>query len=117
MNLGNKQINLNSYQLLNPKAGERLLEIGMGNGYFIPDLLATKLVEHGTLDANFEDRDGKVVCSQVYEDSRIYKAGLRPGDQLLEFEGEDILTANQFTNLSNHIMRCNLKRFINVQNT
>ena len=66
---------------------------------FIPDLLATKLVEHGTLDANFEDRDGKVVCSQVYEDSGIYKAGLRPGDQLLEFEGETILTANQFTNL------------------
>ena len=66
---------------------------------FIPELLATKLVEHGTLDANFEDRKGKVVCSQVYEDSRIYKAGLRPGDHLLEFEGEKILTANQFTNL------------------
>ena len=26
---------------------------------FIPDLLATKLVEHATLDANFEDRGGK----------------------------------------------------------
>ena len=66
---------------------------------FIPDLLATKLVEHGTLDASFEDRGGKVVCSQVYEDSKIYKLGLRPGDQLIEFEGVEIETANQFTNL------------------
>ncbi len=66
---------------------------------FIPDLLATKLVEHGTLDANFEDRGGKVVCSNVYEDTAIYKAGIRPGDELLEFENTPIKTANQFTNL------------------
>lgn len=66
---------------------------------FIPDLLATKLVEHGTLDANFEDRQGKVVCSNVYEDAKLYKLGVRPGDELLEFEGEPIETAHEFTNL------------------
>ncbi len=66
---------------------------------FIPDLLATKLVEHGTLDANFEDRNGKVVCSNVYEDAKLYKLGVRPGDELLEFEGIEIETAHQFTNL------------------
>lgn len=66
---------------------------------FIPDLLATKLVEHGTLDANFEDRDGKVLCANVYEDTPLYKLGLRPGDELLEFEDIEIKTANQFTNL------------------
>ncbi len=66
---------------------------------FIPDLLATKLVEHGTLDANFEDRDGKVVCSNLFEDSKLYDLGVRPGDELLKFEGETIYTANQFTNL------------------
>ena len=66
---------------------------------FIPELLATKLVEHGTLDSNFEDRDGKVLCSNVYEDSDLYKQGVRPGDELLEFEGIAIETANQFTNL------------------
>ena len=66
---------------------------------FIPELLATKLVEHGTLDANFEDRDGKVVCSNVYEDCDLYKQGVRPGDELMEFEGFTIETANQFTNL------------------
>jgi S1-C subfamily serine protease len=66
---------------------------------FLPDLLATKLVEHGTLDANFEDRGGKVVCSNVYEDSDLYRQGIRPGDELLEFEGEAIESANHFMNL------------------
>ncbi len=66
---------------------------------FIPDLLATKLVEHATLDASFADRDGKVVCSQLHLDSPVAAAGLRTGDELLEFEGEKIKNANQFTNL------------------
>ncbi len=66
---------------------------------FIPELLATKLVEHGTLDANFTDRNGKVVCKNLYENTPLYLAGMRPGDELLEFEGVPIKTANQFTNL------------------
>ena len=66
---------------------------------FLPELLATKLVEHGTLDANFTDRDGKVVCENLYENTPLYLAGMRPGDELLEFEGVPIESANQFTNL------------------
>ncbi len=66
---------------------------------FIPELLATKLVEHATLDANFSNRDGKVVCSDLISDSPVAEAGLQLGDELLEFEGEEIKTANQFTNL------------------
>lgn len=66
---------------------------------FIPELLATKLVEHGTLDANFTDRNGKVICKNLYENTPLYLAGMRPGDELLEFEGVPIATANQFTNL------------------
>ena len=66
---------------------------------FIPDLLATKLVEHATLDANFSDRNGKVVCSQLNLDAPVAMAGLKIGDELLEFEGEKIKNANQFTNL------------------
>lgn len=66
---------------------------------FIPDLLATKLVEHGTLDASFSDRNGKVVCSTINQDAPVAQAGLKLGDELLEFEGETILNANQFTNL------------------
>ncbi len=66
---------------------------------FIPDLMATKLIEHGTLDCNFSDRSGKVVCSTINSDSPAAKAGLALGDELVEFEGVSISTANQFTNL------------------
>lgn len=66
---------------------------------FIPDLMATKLTEHGTLDCNFSDRNGKVVCSTINSDSPAAKAGLALGDELVEFEGVSISTANQFTNL------------------
>lgn len=66
---------------------------------FIPDLLATKLVEHATLDASFSDRGGKVVCSQLNRDAPVASAGLDLGDELLEFEGEEVKNANQFTNL------------------
>ena len=66
---------------------------------FIPELLATKLVEHGTLDGTFSDRGGKVVCSTLSVDSPAAEAGLALGDEMLEFEGKPIKTANQFTNL------------------
>ena len=66
---------------------------------FIPDLLATKLVEHATLDASFTDRDGKVVCSKLNLDAPVAAAGLALGDELLEFEGITIENANQYTNL------------------
>ena len=66
---------------------------------FIPDLLATKLVEHATLDASFSDRNGRVVCSTINLDAPVAEAGLRLGDELLEFEGATIENANQFTNL------------------
>lgn len=66
---------------------------------FIPDLLATKLVEHATLDASFSDRGGKVVCSQLNRDAPVATAGLDLGDELLAFEGEQVKNANQFTNL------------------
>ncbi len=66
---------------------------------FIPDLLATKLVEHATLDASFSDREGKVVCSTINKDSAVAIRGLKLGDELLEFEGQPIVNANQFTNL------------------
>ena len=66
---------------------------------FIPDLLATKLTEHATLDIQFEDRGGKVLCSRRDALAPISEAGLELGDELIEFEGVPILTANQFTNL------------------
>lgn len=66
---------------------------------FLPELLATKLTEHATLDAGFSDRGGKVICSTLDRESPIAEAGLRLSDELLEFEGVPIKSANQFTNL------------------
>jgi S1-C subfamily serine protease len=66
---------------------------------FLPELLATKLIQHGTLDALFGDRDGKVICTAIYEDADIGELGLALGDELLDFEGMKIVSANQFTNL------------------
>ena len=66
---------------------------------FIPDLLATKLTEHATLDLQFEDRGGKVLCARRDALAPISEAGLELGDELIEFEGVPIKTANQFTNL------------------
>ena len=40
MNKGNKHICLNSYELLNPQNGNHVLEIGMGNGFFVKNLVA-----------------------------------------------------------------------------
>ena len=57
------------------------------------------MVEHGTLDATFSDRGDKVVCSTLSVDSPAAEAGLTLGDEMLEFEGVPIKTANQFTNL------------------
>jgi len=64
---------------------------------FIPDLMATKLVEHATLDASFSERNGKVVCSQLNLDAPVAEAGLKLGDELLQFEGIQIDNSNQFT--------------------
>lgn len=66
---------------------------------FIPELMATKLVEHGTLDARFGNRTDGVICESINRDAPIAKLGLDLGDRLLTFEGEAITDANQFTNL------------------
>jgi len=66
---------------------------------FLPDLLATKIAQHGTLDALFGDRDGKVVCETINLDAPVAELGLELGDELVKFEGVPIDTANQFTNI------------------
>ena len=39
MNKGNRYICMNTYLELNPRPGSKVLEIGMGNGFFVKDLL------------------------------------------------------------------------------
>lgn len=66
---------------------------------FIPDLLATKLCMHGTLDAIFKDHRDGVNCSSINMSSDLAKAGMQLGDKLIEFDFIPIATANQFTNI------------------
>jgi ubiquinone/menaquinone biosynthesis C-methylase UbiE len=40
MNQGNLHINLNTIEVLNPSPGDNILEIGMGNGYFVREILS-----------------------------------------------------------------------------
>ncbi len=66
---------------------------------FIPDLLATKAAQHGTLDAVFTDRQDGVICSQLNLNSTAAKRGLELGDRLISFAGEKIRNANHYLNL------------------
>jgi S1-C subfamily serine protease len=66
---------------------------------FLPDLRAAKVCMHGTLDATFGDRDGKVICEQVNLDAQIAKLGLELSDRLVSFDGHPIHSANQFASL------------------
>lgn len=66
---------------------------------FIPDLLATKVAQHGTLDAQFGNRLGGVICQTINLNSPAARAGLELGDRLVAFEGVEISNANQFTNI------------------
>src|SRR5262245_58417261 len=66
---------------------------------FIPELLSTKIAQHGTLDAIFGNRTAGVICFTVNLDSPAAKAGLALGDRLVSFESTPISDANQFTNL------------------
>src|SRR5688572_11009471 len=63
---------------------------------FIPELLATKIAQHGTLDAVFSNRASGVICHTLNLDAPAAKAGLALGDRLLAFEGVPIEDANQF---------------------
>ena len=81
--------------------------VNIGAGYAISanaikNLLGTlqsgEIVERGNMDATVRNRDGKVVFDQMFEDSAAHNAGLRIGDELVEFDGIPIKTSNQFLN-------------------
>jgi len=81
--------------------------VNIGAGYAISanaikNLLGTlhsgEIVERGNMDATVRNQDGKVLFDQMFEDSAAHNAGLRIGDELLEFDGQPIRTANQFMN-------------------
>ena len=70
---------------------------------FLPDLMAGRHAEHGTLDMSAwfmkaktgnEDRHG-VFVQQLFKDSVAALAGIALGDEIVRFDGEDVRSANQ----------------------
>jgi len=67
---------------------------------FLGELMATYLVQHGTLDASFSDYTDKgVLCSTINEYSEAAKAGLELADRLVELEGIPVHSSNQVASL------------------
>ena len=67
---------------------------------FIPELLATKVCEHGTLEAVFNRRgNNEVVCESINLDAPIGKAGMELADRLVKFDGQEIKNTHEFTSL------------------
>ncbi len=72
---------------------------------FLPDLMAGRHAEHGTLDLNawfMESPDGNgqgVYVQAIFEDSRVTAFGVQLGDELTSFNGVRIRSANQLATL------------------
>ncbi len=66
---------------------------------FIPALRAGLAPAHGTAGIIAGDREAYVVVDQLEEGSAAYRAGVRSGDRLLRFAGQEIQSANQFLSI------------------
>ncbi len=67
---------------------------------FLGELMATYLVQHGTLDASFSDYTDKgILCSTINEFSDAARAGLELADRLIELEGVAVESSNQVASL------------------
>jgi S1-C subfamily serine protease len=88
---------------------EKRGRVNVGVGYavsinqikrFVSHLKSGRLVDHASLGAVVStDADGRVVVDDILEDSDAYRRGLRYGDEIVQFGGRDISTANAFTNV------------------
>jgi S1-C subfamily serine protease len=67
---------------------------------FLGHLRSGRLVDHATLGATVATDDrGRVVVSNILENSDAYRRGLRFGAQLLSFAGRPVTTVNGFKNV------------------
>ena len=87
---------------------EKRGRVNVGVGYaisinqikrFVGLLKSGRIVDHATLGATVTtDTDGRVVVSDILDDSDAYRRGLRYDDELVRFGGRDIGTVNAFKN-------------------
>ena len=67
---------------------------------FLGHLESGRIVDHATLGARVAlDEDGRVVVSDVLEQSDAYRRGLRYDDEIVSFAGRPITTPNGFKNV------------------
>ncbi len=67
--------------------------------YFLGYLKSGRIVDHATLGATVSTTaDGQVKVDEILETSDAYRRGLRYGDEILQFAGRDITTANRLKN-------------------
>ncbi len=87
---------------------EKRGRVNVGVGYaisinqikrFIGLLKSGRFVDHASLGATVStDSDGRVIVDEILESSDAFRRGLRYGDELLNFAGREISSANAFKN-------------------
>jgi serine protease Do len=88
---------------------EKRGRVNVGVGYaisinqikrFMGLLKSGRIVDHATLGATMTtDAGGRVVVSDILEDSDVFRRGLRYDDELVRFGGREIGTVNTFKNV------------------
>ncbi len=88
---------------------EKRGRVNVGVGYaisinqikkFMGALRSGRVLDHATLGAQLTTSDsGKVVVSQILEDSDAWRRGLRYDDEIIRFAGRPIRTVNAYKNI------------------
>ena len=66
---------------------------------FLGHLKSGRVVDHATLGARLgTNLDGRVIVTDVLEDSDCYRRGLRYGDEVVSFAGRPVVSVNGFKN-------------------
>lgn len=67
---------------------------------FLGVLRSGRIVDHATLGAVVKrDEDGRVMVTDILDDSDAYRRGLRSGDEIFSFGGRHVTTPNAFKNV------------------
>ncbi len=67
---------------------------------FLSDLKSGRIVDHATLGARVTtDEAGRVVVAEILEQCDAFRRGLRENDEIVNFSGRPVSTANGFKNI------------------
>ena len=88
---------------------EKRGRVNVGVGYaisinqiknFLGYLKSGRIVDHATLGARVSsDDEGRVIVSDILEDSDAYRRGLQIDDEIVQFGGRNVGTVNMFKNV------------------